>query len=659
MKLYICLFISLLCAYTSFSQVDISALKADLKNQKSIEERIEIYRDIYNYYQHSQPDSASYYANMGLQEFKAKKSKNGIASMTVLLAFMNSLHGRIDMARQMQEEAIALFREVGNKRGIASALNGIGVLEGRSGNFRDATKHFMEALKYFEELHDTDGIVNTYMKIGVVNEKNDIMDKALDYYNKALNLMGKKEVKGTDVIYLYNNIGIVYAKMGNLELALPYFERALAGSNKPEKTGIRIQTLNNLGIVFDKYGDYKKSLAYFDEALKITQDKNMPEDFARISVSRSGVIGKTQPEEAIKTLKEALKVVQELGLRSMEPDIYDAMVEQYNRMGKHKEAFDAMATLKHIEDSLESKEKAKEIMDLQSVHELERSNAQLALAEEKNESNRLIRNIIIGVAIGFAVLFIAVLLLYRKTNVLNRRLSRRENELQKTNDMKDKLFSIIGHDLRGPIGNVPVMLQILEDSSTSKEEQKYLIESLIAHTQASAETLDKLLYWGQAQIKGIGMKQSAFAVDDAVQNNLSLISITAKQKQISIVNNIAPGTKVFADPAHFDFVIRNLLSNALKFTHNGGTVTLGADTRQKAGHVVFSVTDDGIGINAQRQQEIFKPFASSTRGTADEKGTSIGLMLCKEFVNENGGDIWVTSEENKGSTFYFSLKASA
>lgn len=657
MKFKIALIFLLLYAPNIFSQVDVSSLKADLQRKNEIDDRIETYKEIFNYYQHSAPDSAARYANLGLQEFKAKKSKNGIASMTVLLAFMNALHGRMDMARQLHEEALAMFRETGNKRGMASALNGLGVLEGRGGNFRDATKHFMEALGNFESLHDTDGIVNTYMKIGVVNEKNNILDKALDYYNKALTLMGKKDVKGTDVIFLYNNIGIVYAKMGNLELALPYFQRALEGSNRPEKTGIRIQTLNNLGIVYEKYGDYKKALSYFDEALKITQDKNMPEDFARISVSRSLVIGKTNPAEAIKTLKDALKVIQELHIPSLAADIYDAMVEQYNNMGDHKEAFATMVILKHIEDSLESIEKAKEIMELQTVHELEKSNAKLALAEEKNGSDRLIRNIIIGVAIGFALLFVAVLLLYRRTNVLNRRLSKRENELLRTNDMKDKLFSIIGHDLRGPIGNVPVMLQMLDDSSTTAEERKYLIDSLVMHTRASAETLDKLLYWGQTQIKGIGMKQSIFAVGDAVQNNISLISVTADQKQISIINNIPGDIRIFADPAHFDFVVRNLLSNAVKFTHGGGRVTLNSDTRQKAGFVVFSVTDSGIGISRERQQEIFKPFASSTRGTANEKGTSIGLMLCKEFVTENGGEIWVTSEENKGSTFFFALRA--
>ncbi len=95
----------------------------------------------------------------------------------------------------------------------------------------------------------------------------------------------------------------------------------------------------------------------------------------------------------------------------------------------------------------------------------------------------------------------------------------------------------------------------------------------------------------------------------------------------------------------------------MKFTHNNGSVTLSADDNARPGFVVFAVKDTGIGIGADKLEDIFKPFSLSTRGTADEKGTSIGLMLCKEFVTENGGEIWIETQEGKGSTFYFSLRA--
>jgi signal transduction histidine kinase len=628
----------------------------NLKSQTATSDRVEAYKNIHNYYQHSAPDSALYYVTIGLNEFTAINDKNGMAAMTVLLAFNDATAGRVDVARARHTKALSLYEQTGNLRGIATAHNGLGILDGRTGNYQEAMKHFMIALKNFESVKDTDGIANTYMKVGIINEKDFILDKALEYYNKTLDLLELKPIKSMDTIFLYNNIGIVYAKKGDIKTALSYFERALKGSNKPDRMGVRIQTLNNLGIVFDKMGDDKKALYYFDEALRITKEK-MPEDYARLSISRSSVVAKTKPQQAIVMLKEALPMVQKLGSRDLEADIYASLMDIYEMTGNYKEAFQTMKALKGLDDSLSNIEKTKEIMNLQSVHELDKTNARLARAEEKNKSTQLVRNIIIAVAIVLAAMLIVLLLQHRKTARLNAQLSKREAELQKTNDMKDKLFSIIGHDLRGPIGNIPVMLELLEDSSTTPDEHKYMVESLIAATKASTDTLDKLLYWGQAQIKGIGMKQVNFVASEHIQNNIQLINITAQQKQITIINNVKDNVLIHADPAHFDFIIRNLMSNAVKFTHNGGTITVNADLTQKQGIVVFTVTDTGIGIDASRLQEIFKPLGSSTRGTADEKGTSIGLMLCKEFVNENGGEIWVNSETDNGSTFSFTLKA--
>lgn len=648
----------LLNTFSAFSQTNLPEILSNLEKETDNNKRIALYSSIFNYYQYSKPDSGLYYAQKGLNEFSEKKEKQGIAAMTVLLALLDGSEGRLEMAREKQKQALVIYEQLGAKKGIATTHVGLGVIDGKMGNFKDATNHFITALKHFESIHDSDGIASVYLKIGVVNEKSNLLENAMEYYNKVLALLdANPKITSVDRIFIYNNLGIIYAKMDKLEKALPYFEQALAGSNRPEKTALRLITLNNLGIVYDKTNDNKKALYYFDEALKITKDKNLPEDFARISVSRSSVIAKTNPEAAISILLDALKIIDTLKLRTLEADLYDALVEIYANQKKYKEAFLTLEKLKLLEDSLENIEKAKAIVNLQTVHELEKSNAKLSLSETKIRNNKLVRNIIIVVAILLAGMKFVLYRLYRKKLRLNTQLKKREQELQKSNEMKDKLFSVIGHDLRGPIGNIPVMLELLNDPNLTLDERNYLTQSLIAHTKASTETLDKLLYWGQAQIKGIGIKPVAFNIAEPLKINISLINIAAQQKQISIINNIPENTAVYADPAHFDFLVRNLLSNAVKFTHNGGNVTLSADEKQKSGFVVFAIKDSGIGISAERQEIIFQPFASSTRGTADEKGTSIGLMLCKEFVNENGGDIWVASEEGKGSTFYFSLKS--
>jgi len=632
---------------------------AILNNSSStVEQKLAAYTKVFNHYQYAQPDSAQWYAKRGLDEFTESGNELGIASMTVLLALVDGSHGRFEAAKKKQLSALEIFTRLNDKHGMANAHNGLGVIDGKLGDFEDAIKHFTQALTLFEAIQDTNGVASTYFRIGVVSEKTNALDQALEYYAKVLKLLETGKVQTTtDIVYVYNNMGIVYAKKGDIGKALPYFEKALAGSNAPEKVGLRMMTLNNLGIVYDNLGNDKMSLHYIDEALKLTQDKNMPEEHTRLIISRAAVVGKQDPAAALKTLNGTLDTIRALGMRSIEADIYDVMVDMYSQTGDYKNAFVTLSRLRRLEDSLESTDKAKEIANLLAVQELEASTARLALAEAKSNTARLTRNATLGIAGLLAAALVGAFWSLRRTSKLNAALSLREADLQRSNEMKDKLFSIIGHDLRGPIGNIPVMLDLMNDPDITNEERQYITDSIIIHTQASNETLDKLLYWGQAQIKGTGLHKTTFTAAEHINNCLQLTNTSANHKQISVTSGVTNDIRVSADISHFEFIMRNLLSNAIKFTHPGGSITIGADSRQIPGMIVFSVADTGVGISPDRINEIFKPFASSTRGTADEKGTSIGLMLCQQFVRENGGEIWVRSILEKGTTFYFTIPA--
>ncbi len=637
------------------AQNNISDLLIQLRNAGTDTAKLSAYHEIFEHYEYSNPDSALHYIEDGLKLFGTRNNKIGIASMTLLLGTEDGDQGRMEIARKRLDNALKMFEEVNDKAGVAATNNAIGVIDGKTGHFSDATRHFMAALKIFEDAGSKKGLIGTYLKLGVVNELNNNLDKALEYYTKASALSPDSPMT-VNGVNLLNNIGIVYGKKGDFKKSLEYFERALAASDKPALTGVRISTLMNMGIVYQNLGDNKKSLAYFDQALQITRDKNLPEEYTRIVVNRSAVVMLTSPAKAIEDLKDALVTAKKIGQRSLLEDIYGNLVENYKITGKYKEAVSMMEELRNMEDSTSSIEKAREIANLESVYELEQSNNKIRELKTDEHRNALKRNIIIGIAFCLAAALLFTAFFYRRSNRLNEQLKKREAELENSNKVKDKLFSIIGHDLRGPVGNIPNMLTILGDESTTPEERKYLIETLMEHSIASLETLDKLLYWGKSQIKNIGSKAEVFEVDAHLQDNLKLVKSSADQKRIALINNVPSHTRVYADAAHFDFIIRNLLSNAIKFTHSGGTVSVAIDAALKPGYTVFSVKDTGTGIKKENLSSIFEPFSSSTQGTANEQGTSMGLMLSKEFVIENGGNIWVESEEGKGSSFYFSLK---
>lgn len=657
MKLYLSILLLFLFSFQASSQTEASKLIKELNESKVPGARIEAYNALYRYYEFSNADSSIYYAENGLQEFTKSNNYVGIGTMLTSLGIMDGKQGRIAQSMEKYQKALDLFEKIKYERGIATVHNAMGVLEGKRGKHIEAIKHFVTALKLFEKLNDKDGIVNTYLKLGAINEQSNNLEVALEYYHETMLQIKKWQIKGTKPMYVYNNIGVVYAKMNMMDSALKYFELALSGTTQPSFENVRLLTLNNLGILYDKQNKDSKALYYFDKALQITKDKNLPEEQARILVSRASVISKTSPAEAIVPLTDALVLAQMIGQQPIISDIYQTLSETYERLGRYKESTEILRKLRLLEDSLFNVNKSMEIMNLLSVHELENANAKLSVAEQQSETSKLKKNIFLGLAIFLAIAVVSLFVVYRRTMLLNNTLSKREVELKKSNDIKDRLFSIIGHDLRGPIGSIPVMLELMNDESTTAEERTYMYESILSHVHASKETLDKLLYWGGAQIKGTGVNKINFTVGDTIENILKLTQNTAKQKNIAIENEIDSKIELNSDPTHFDFVLRNILSNAIKFTHPDGKVVLSVAKNEIDKKVTFCIQDNGIGIHPDKLNDIFKPFSSSERGTANEKGTSIGLMLCKEFVKENGGDIWVKSELGKGSSFFFTLKS--
>ena len=652
------LLLTLLLSFNiSFSQSNITAYLDNLNSAKNDSEKIVTYRTIFNHYQYTNPDSATYFLNQGLSYFTKRQYKYGMARIMMLLAYIDVNEGRMETGKLRENAALQIFLELNKPADIANVYNSLGVIEGKNSNFDAATKLFLKALKVYDSLKDIKGLRTTYMKLGVVNERYNNLDKALAYYTKALEI-GRNIHDLKNDLNLYNDVGIIYGKKGDNATAVKWFDSALKKCDDPEFIGIKTLTLMNYGIVLDHMNDEDKALKYLNEALILAQSSGQLEDYVRINLNIASILGKNNPRQALISLLEGLKTARQIGQKSLQIEILDAIIEINKKLHDYKNALVAMEERKDMQDSVYGLQKARAVANLQSLYELNKSNErvrELELAERKNTEQK---NVIIIVALILSASLLTLVFQYRKLRMLNRQLFKREAELEKSNTEKDKLFSIIGHDLRGPIANIPQILEISTEESITPEEKTFLLESLKEHSIASLDTLDKLLYWGQMQIKGLGINKVPIRAYDNIQGVLKLVRNAAEQKHIVILNKVNKDIRAIADPAHFDFIIRNLIGNAIKFTNENGAIELNADDHTHKGEIVFSIKENGIGMSKEQQAHIFDAFSNSTLGTANERGTSLGLMLCKEFILENGGNIWVESEEGKGSTFYFSLKTS-
>lgn len=265
------------------------------------------------------------------------------------------------------------------------------------------------------------------------------------------------------------------------------------------------------------------------------------------------------------------------------------------------------------------------------------------------------------VSIAFATLFMILYLLREETDtyqveveVKNLQLSSERDEMQKINFTKDKIFSIISHDLRSPIGSLKAVLSLLRNEQLTPEEFRKAAGDLDKQVQQLQTSLDELLTWSKAQLHGINPSPRPVALRPLIAEIVTIHRLAARNKKIIITTHVPADSTVFADPNILRTVVSNLVSNGIKFTPVGGAITLSAQRDNK--HVHLKVEDTGVGITPENMQKILSPSIHfSTRGTNNEKGTGLGLVMCKEFVEKSNGSLSIHSEDGKGSSFEVTL----
>lgn len=612
------------------------------------------YKQLVDYYQPINTDSAIYYAEKGLKVFSEKKYPDGEAWMLDNLGEIDDAHGRTELALERYQFALKLFRSTQNIKGINEVGMSIGILDAQKGNYIEATRYFISALKYFDSIGNKGGLLRVFTNLGIINERNKNKQLSIYYFNKAEEI-SKNFPVCEETINLYNNIGGYYLDIGDTAMAAKYILEGISKSDKPEFTSAHLSCLINMGILCSQTGKIKNSISYLQQALKIAKVNGFPDDEANVLANLMSVTMAGNPDLCLKYAEDALILCKKLENKPLLADIYDILAEVYKSRSDYKSACDAREKRQVLLDSLYNSNRSIEIQNIGAMYELNRSNIKVKQMQLLTKEVFRKLYLIIALAVIFIIALGVVFFYFRKTARLNRQLMKKESELRESNAMKDKLFSIIGHDLRAPMGRIPSIVEICTYPETSEEDKLFLMQSLLEHSKASLETLDKLLYWGQLLIKGVMIKQEVFQPNIFINANIALKIKHAEEKKIKILNQVSDAIKVFADPNHFDFIIRNLLMNAIKFSNEFNDIIINGDDKMKPGFVVFSVKDSGVGIDKALFEKIFEPHYTQY-GTANEKGNGIGLMLCKEFVLKNGGQIWLESELGKGTTFYFSLK---
>ncbi len=270
-------------------------------------------------------------------------------------------------------------------------------------------------------------------------------------------------------------------------------------------------------------------------------------------------------------------------------------------------------------------------------------------------SSRFIDNaysyIVLAVMIAFITNYIR-----KRYNSEKSLVERKAKELEAANATKNKLFSILAHDLRAPLSSIQNYLEILSEFRLTEEERHTINKDLLNSTQNTQQMLSNLLLWTKSQMEGVTVNLAAINLNETLHNTLQIQKNAAEEKGILLRDRINSNMPVIADADMLQLIVRNLINNAIKFSNPGGEIMVSSEISSDRKECRICVTDTGIGIPLNMQAEVFSLKASSTYGTKKEKGVGLGLLLCKEFTQMQNGRIWFTSVPGEGTTFYISLK---
>lgn len=571
-------------------------------------------------------------------------------------------------ARQLADEALQLATKTNDIKGESLALNRLGEHEFRQSNYAQAVDYMTRSLKLAEQVHDSLGMAIAYRVLGNINTFGlKRYDVALKYQLSALAIYQKKNDK-RNIASFCGNITWIYAITNqNLPEAHRLTDLGVHLADSLHDDQLLSYNYNSKGLISMQEGKPDSAIYFLNKSIALGA---LVKDNAVIAYDKSlkglAFLRQNKVNEAVVTFNEAVKESLALNLREVLKDSYGGLAICYEKLQQYPDAYRFHVRYTQLKDSLVNQEITQRALMAELEFKEARREARILELEQANLQERQ-EKVLYTVGFGGGLLFLVTVLLFVvrtnrnrvRTNRLleekNREIAEQNAKLKQTNDVKDKLFSIIGHDLRSPLVSLKGLLGLVVRNEVSDKEFREFAPKLNQHVISVNETLENLLQWSHAQMNGWQTNTTPFQIQPVLEKIATLFAEPAKAKQIALINNVPDHVFVHADKDQVELVFRNLVHNAIKFTSENGSITFSIEHQPPM--VGINVMDTGVGINPNALQQLFSEHTpAASRGTKGERGTGLGLRLCREMVSNNGGRIAVTSEEGKGSSFTVFLR---
>lgn len=573
-----------------------------------------------------------------------------------------------DSAFHFLTQADSIARSLEEENKIGKIANLFGTLYYVEGDYVESMKHFTTANEIFNKTQDISGISYALNGRGLIYLSQNELEGAIEIFNRCINInKSLGDTYGVGKNYFNRSIG--EADLGQYDKAHKSIDLALEYLNDHKDRVIYTMTLNRAGKIYFDEGKLEEAEEYYNRVLEFPGTlTNWAKAFAYSGLAEIE-FAKGNTRKALELGKTAEGFVNKTRGFWDKGRLADALMAIYEDLGQYDEALTNSKLYKAYSDSLYNENKNAEISYLQLLlanADNQNLKQEKVLAENSAAFNRKFTIILTIVLIGLIIGFILYGRVIKEKEKINQELLEKQNEIQIQNDKlaaineeKNKLFSILSHDLKAPINSVKQLLELEEKGVLDEEEQKSARKLLIKQVSDTDQMLRKLLRWSHAQLDGILTNRTPTNLSEVIKEEIDQLDYQTISKNINIEASLTfDNLNVLVDPQQVRIILQNCLQNSIKFSNPNSEIKIWNSNHQDNDYVNLHIKDEGIGISDEKLSEIYSQVVrvKSTEGTQKEKGTGLGLLLVRQFMEKNQGHIQIQSKQGEGTEIILSFE---
>lgn len=530
------------------------------------------------------------------------------------------------------------------------------------GDLSKSLKHLLLSLEIAEENQDEKLIGSSIGEIAATYASQGDIRASVQFSNRTINIFrSQKDTLNLSIALL--NTGYDYYTINELDSSILYGREAehlvsnFSGITEKRKESLLAYIRGNMAITQAALGQKDEAIEALERSidnLRFVNDYYAVADFSKFLGEIQFDVG--QIENAEKNALEALELAKTYGLSELNRDLNLLLFEINRKKGNAKVALDYHIQYTNLADSIENKNVIRQMEKQQSAFDLAQKESEVELLKAQRKNQQAVIVIATVVVFAFAVMVIVIFIYYRSKIRINRVLKRQKVSLERLNETKDKFFSIISHDLRGPVSSLFGVSELIRHfvKEDSKEHLLEMANNMESSVERLSNLLDNLLNWAMQQQGHFPNVPEKVDVTEMIDDIVAMFSNMANGKRVKLESLIDYPIFLWVDKNSVHTILRNLINNAIKFTPEGGRINV--DAKLNSGMAEIAVIDTGIGIPQSKLDRLFNMNGEgNTYGTAGEKGLGLGLQLVKEFMDMNNGTITAESTEGEGTMFIVQL----